>query len=835
MAHRAKDKGRKPIIAELSRDADNIFGAGSLNRMVNEDTLVEKKGIKVYREMEQRDAQVRYSFALKKFALLSVDWSIEAANTEDLEDAEKEEAERQAKFINHVMENIEGDFDSSLLKILNAWRDGFSVTEKLFNIIPDGEFAGMFGLERLKTRDPDSFNFSTDKHGNLETMTQDRTFSDDGITPLPIDKFIIYSHNPNGDEGVDVYGQSDFRPAYRYYFMNDHVHRFWGLYAQKYAMPMLWGKLPRNVRNTEYADKLLTILKNMQADSVGVGADDIDISVIESGGKSTSDFKELLTYNNTMIQRAILVGGDLVGGSGDGKGSYALSRTHWDVFVMALTHEQKVLEETILGEQLIYQLIDLNFSKPYYPRFRFDALIKDDQKLQSEIAVMLAGAGLINRDEEWVREFVGVPELAEGKALDQVEPEQEPAEVEAPKPEAPDVAQPAPEPATQPEANQEKDVKVSEDLVLNGAQIAAAVQIVIAVAAGKLPRDSGLGQLELMFNISADQASKLMGSAGTNTPTTPNPIPKAPEASPAPEVPGFQVRRFQLSREKTAAEAKIDFAAIEEALDRDEAVAIEELTEVMDKIGASYIKDAEKAKIIGSQDSKKIDKLRLKGLGELRDAMAKHLEIVFRKGNQDAKKELGKENFIGETLAGSKLRELLAQKAFGFAGIVQDDMLKKLNAILANGIEKGWSAERIAREIEKVIGGFTGKAGLLKPDGKAVTPSAIMRSVRTNTTSAYNLGRREFYQDPAQGDTIKGVQFSAIIDSRTSDICRHLDGKVFNSDDTDAINRFTPPLHFNCRSVLVPITEQDVDRDGSPEIIGGKDKNTAEELVPPGF
>jgi hypothetical protein len=76
--------------------------------------------------------------------------------------------------------------------------------------------------------------------------------------------------------------------------------------------------------------------------------------------------------------------------------------------------------------------------------------------------------------------------------------------------------------------------------VLNGAQISAAVDIVTKVTAGDMLRDSGLGMLQIMFNLTLDQAEKIMGSAGTKTPTTPNPKPAgAAGEDPAPprEVP----------------------------------------------------------------------------------------------------------------------------------------------------------------------------------------------------------------------------------------------------------------------------------------------------------
>lgn len=72
--------------------------------------------------------------------------------------------------------------------------------------------------------------------------------------------------------------------------------------------------------------------------------------------------------------------------------------------------------------------------------------------------------------------------------------------------------------------------------------------------------------------------------------------------------------------------------------------------------------------------------------------------------------------------------------------------------------------------------------------------------VRTETTYAYNRGRLASYRE----NNVDYVRFSAILDSRTSVICRSRHGLVMAMDDPD-LSANTPPLHGHCRSVLTPI------------------------------
>jgi hypothetical protein len=100
----------------------------------------------------------------------------------------------------------------------------------------------------------------------------------------------------------------------------------------------------------------------------------------------------------------------------------------------------------------------------------------------------------------------------------------------------------APDPAADPavqvaeEAAPTQDIQTAEANVLNGAQIAAATAIVTAVAAGEMPRDAGLGQLRVLFNLTEEQAAEIMGSAGDGSETTPN-KPEGGEPAPAPGQP----------------------------------------------------------------------------------------------------------------------------------------------------------------------------------------------------------------------------------------------------------------------------------------------------------
>lgn len=76
--------------------------------------------------------------------------------------------------------------------------------------------------------------------------------------------------------------------------------------------------------------------------------------------------------------------------------------------------------------------------------------------------------------------------------------------------------------------------------------------------------------------------------------------------------------------------------------------------------------------------------------------------------------------------------------------------------------------------------------------------SQLLTIARTSATNQLNLSKFETLKK----NNVGKYQYVAILDNRTSNICRKLHNKIFNVDDPKAPK---PPQHFNCRSSIVPI------------------------------
>jgi len=192
----------------------------------------------------------------------------------------------------------------------------------------------------------------------------------------------------------------------------------------------------------------------------------------------------------------------------------------------------------------------------------------------------------------------------------------------------------------------------------------------------------------------------------------------------------------------------------------------------------------------------------------------------WRIGMDNGKQELAKAdslrmsklNFAALTEQAAK--EYFEAKAFTMAGKLSDDALAIIKNELMVGIKYSKTTDDV---IESVYTAF-GKAGLLTREvleellGEALnvkTPTARLKTVvRTNLFEAVNEARFSLFTGKDVQGFVTKLEYSAILDSRTTDICKALDDKVLLADASEW-DKYRPPNHFNCRSLLIPVTEAD--------------------------
>jgi SPP1 gp7 family putative phage head morphogenesis protein len=110
--------------------------------------------------------------------------------------------------------------------------------------------------------------------------------------------------------------------------------------------------------------------------------------------------------------------------------------------------------------------------------------------------------------------------------------------------------------------------------------------------------------------------------------------------------------------------------------------------------------------------------------------------------------------------------------------------LTRLNLTIRKGIASGLSEDAIVTNV-------LASAKLTESQAKTL--------VTTHITQADNIVKQKVLE--ANSEAISGFVFTAILDSRTSEICSRYDNLFQTKDNL----RVQPPLHWRCRSTLVPV------------------------------
>ena len=129
------------------------------------------------------------------------------------------------------------------------------------------------------------------------------------------------------------------------------------------------------------------------------------------------------------------------------------------------------------------------------------------------------------------------------------------------------------------------------------------------------------------------------------------------------------------------------------------------------------------------------------------------------------------------------------------AGQWSESLLVRVREVIKRHLVFGGTTEMVAAAVSAALS-----------DVGRVTAARAEAVARTESMRAYNMGALVGMRE-TEG-FVQGVRFSAILDERTSRMCRMRDGMTFRLDDPRLAGN-SPPLHPNCRSVLVPVTEFD--------------------------
>lgn len=230
---------------------------------------------------------------------------------------------------------------------------------------------------------------------------------------------------------------------------------------------------------------------------------------------------------------------------------------------------------------------------------------------------------------------------------------------------------------------------------------------------------------------------------------------------------------------------KVDFKKIERQLDARVDAIVAEAEPIVEMIYEDLFDQLAKKKILEKGNVNAIAELKLKNLKDLKLILNKNLRQQYEIGQVTAQSEIMKGKFARKPQLAQDFLDILDEENFGMIGDWRYKALESARIEMIAAIKDG---QPLSTVIEK-----------LSDKGKLKSLESIERYARTKTTEVMNKGRKEFFD---KSDAVEAYQYSALLDDRTSDVCAGLDGKIFEKNEAPI-----PPLHFNCRSLLIPITK----------------------------
>lgn len=230
---------------------------------------------------------------------------------------------------------------------------------------------------------------------------------------------------------------------------------------------------------------------------------------------------------------------------------------------------------------------------------------------------------------------------------------------------------------------------------------------------------------------------------------------------------------------------KVDFDLIESTLNSADKVIQKAARRLIDEIFDDFFERIQKKRIIERKKPELISTMKLKKVGELKKLLKEEFRSVHKKGMEIAKNEIFQSNFATTPLPSDEFLAFLETELFEFIGEWQFAISKGARVALTAAIKNGEPLSSVIQFVNQ--------------SSKQEALVSLERFARTKFTEVMNRGRLEFFES---AEIVDGYQYSAILDDRTTSICQGLHGKKFKKG-TQPI----PPLHFNCRSTLIPITK----------------------------
>lgn len=369
------DKTTNSLSAEIATRQRSIDFYSLGMYLPNPDPVLKKTGkdIAVYNELLS-DGHLGGCVTSREAGVKSLEWEIDRGKSKS----------RQAKLIDDLFKNL--DLYRIITEILTAPLFGYAPLEVIW------ERVGNYILPKDIVGKPQHW-FVFSEENELRLRTKQNMMNGE---ELPEKKFLLARHRATYE---NPYGFPELSRCFWPVTFKKGGFKFWVVFAEKYGMPFLWGKLPRGFDQKEY-DKLADTLQNMIQDAIAVTPDDASVQLLTTEGRATGDiYNKLIEACKAEISIALLGQNLTTQVTG---GSYAATESHMEVRKDITDSDKKLVVQTF--NQLIKWIGEINFTSGEMPVFSMYEE-EDVDKTLAERDELLARAGVKLTPQYYQREY----------------------------------------------------------------------------------------------------------------------------------------------------------------------------------------------------------------------------------------------------------------------------------------------------------------------------------------------------------------------------------------------------------------------------------------------
>lgn len=284
---------------------------------------------------------------------------------------------------------------------------------------------------------------------------------------------------------------------------------------------------------------------------------------------------------------------------------------------------------------------------------------------------------------------------------------------------------------------------------------------------------------------------------------------------------GFKVNDFESSawRPLTFAERKVNFTSLKKAIEKNSTQLQSSLEEINSQQKEDLLNQVKRA--VEQSDLSKVGAIKAKYTGDLKAAIGDVQTQMFEIGKQSAAAEMAVQ---APTTAAEARKTLKTMTAAKIDKMSQDMEHAAQAAITELAAKRGGSITNTSTQAA-VSAASDAIDAVVEKNAGLHTLSVI---------GSLNFGRAAIFE--RFPEKVYAMQYSAIIDDRTTDLCLSLDGRIVEPGSDDFYS-YSPPQHYNCRSIWVEILQDEEfkpDIDGIPGSIEPNDTiDSAKDLSAP--